>query len=177
MRRKDREVTDRQRIQEIIRSCYCCRIGFIDNGFVYIVPMNFGERIEGEKIVFYFHCAKEGRKIDLIRQNPRVGFEMDCHANLISGEIACDYSSTFQSIIGTGVLEIVTSVGEKIQGLNALMQHATRLDCLMEEASLPKDSIHASSADGRWSYSSKMLEVTCVLKLTVEELSGKEKQF
>ena len=62
MRRKDRDVTDRQRIQEIIRSCYCCRIGFIDNGFVYIVPMNFGERIEGEKLFFIFIVQRKAEK-------------------------------------------------------------------------------------------------------------------
>ena len=39
MRRKDREVTDSQKIREIILSCRCCRLGFYDNGQVYIVPL------------------------------------------------------------------------------------------------------------------------------------------
>ena len=42
MRRKDREVTDEARIDEIISRCTCCRIGFNDSGEVYIVPLNFG---------------------------------------------------------------------------------------------------------------------------------------
>ena len=40
MRRKDREVTDSQKIREIILSCRCCRLGFYDNGEVYIVPLD-----------------------------------------------------------------------------------------------------------------------------------------
>ena len=44
MRRKDREVLDEIKIDEFIRNCDCCRIGFYDkeNDEVYIVPLNFG---------------------------------------------------------------------------------------------------------------------------------------
>nr|MBQ4317636.1 pyridoxamine 5'-phosphate oxidase family protein [Clostridia bacterium] len=73
MRRKDREVTDRTVIDEIIRSCGCIRLGLNDSGEVYIVPMNFGYEHDGEKRVFYMHCAKEGRKLDIIRENPKIG--------------------------------------------------------------------------------------------------------
>ena len=77
MRRKDREVTDPGRIADVISRCACCRIGFCDGGEVYIVPLNFGYEIKDNACTFYFHGAKEGRKIDLIHKNPKVGFEMD----------------------------------------------------------------------------------------------------
>ena len=35
MRRKDREITDKQKIDEIIRGCHCCRLGFCDGDEVY----------------------------------------------------------------------------------------------------------------------------------------------
>ena len=59
MRRKDREVTDSQKIREIILSCRCCRLGFYDNGQVYIVPLDFGYYENNGRHVFYFHGAKE----------------------------------------------------------------------------------------------------------------------
>ena len=63
MRRKDREVTDAGKIREAIEASHCCRLGFYDEGEVYIVPMNFGYTEEEEKRIFYFHSAKEGRKV------------------------------------------------------------------------------------------------------------------
>ena len=70
MRRKDREVTDSQKIREIILSCRCCRLGFYDNGEVYIVPLDFGYYENNGRRVFYFHGAKEGRKYRLTEKSP-----------------------------------------------------------------------------------------------------------
>ena len=86
MRRKDREITDFKQIMEIIDRCDCCRVGFCDDGQVYIVPLNFGYAEENGKLTFYFHGAKEGRKIDLIGKAPKVGFEMDTDHKLNEGE-------------------------------------------------------------------------------------------
>ena len=69
MRRKDREITDFNEIIEIIRKCDCCRLAFNDKDFPYIVPLNFGLHVDGDKVELYFHCAKEGTKLDLIRQD------------------------------------------------------------------------------------------------------------
>ena len=66
MRRKDREVTDAFKIEEIIAGCHCCRLGFNDDGEIYILPLNFGWEKQGGGYVLYFHGAREGRKIDLI---------------------------------------------------------------------------------------------------------------
>ena len=84
MRRKDREITDRKKIDDMIRSCHCCRLGFCDEGTAYIVPLNFGYVSEEEKQVFYFHGAKEGRKLELIRKYHRAGFELDTAYQLLS---------------------------------------------------------------------------------------------
>lgn len=73
MRREDREVTDPMKITEIISRCTCCRIGFNDDGEVYIVPLNFGYETKENTYVFYFHGANEGRKIDLIQKTPMLG--------------------------------------------------------------------------------------------------------
>ena len=83
MRRTDREITDAEKITQIIQTCHCCRLGFCDNGAVYIVPLNFGYAEENGKRVFYFHSAKSGRKLDLIAGTPSVGFELDVNYALV----------------------------------------------------------------------------------------------
>ena len=77
MRRKDREVTDYGKISKVIAASHCCRLGFYEEGEVYIVPMNFGYAEEDGKRIFYFHSAKEGRKLDLISRTHTAGFELD----------------------------------------------------------------------------------------------------
>ena len=122
MRRKDREITDREKIKEIISSCDCCRLGFNDNGKVYIVPLNFGFIEKNEKFIFYFHGAKTGRKHDIMKENNNVGFELDTNHRIYGkDDVACTYTSAFQSIIGTGKVFIVENYDEKVQGLIEIM--------------------------------------------------------
>ena len=156
MRREDREVTDPKRIADVISRCSCCRIGFYDDGEVYIVPLNFGYEIKDDTYILYFHGAKEGRKIDLIQKNPHVGFEMDTDYALNEGDIACGYSARFQSIIGNGVVSIVSELEEKKRGLSLLMGHNT--------------------GKREWNFDEKMLNEVAVFKLVVSKMSCKEHQ-
>ena len=77
MRRSDREIVDSGKMDEIISRCHCCRLGFYDGEEVYIVPLNFGFCRQERNRHFYFHSAKEGRKIELITKAPKVSFELD----------------------------------------------------------------------------------------------------
>ena len=76
MRRHDSAVTEITDIESIISCSDVCRIAFADNDIPYIVTMNFGYT-GGENPCLYFHCAPEGRKIELIGKNNYVCFEMD----------------------------------------------------------------------------------------------------
>lgn len=154
MRRKDREVTDSVKIKDIIRCCTCCRLGFNDDGEVYILPLNFGYEEKDNTYVFWFHGAKEGRKLDLIRKNPSVGFEMDTDCILNAADFACGYSARFQSIIGNGVVSIVREKQEKLHGISLIMEHYTG----------KKD----------WDFDEKMLDSTAIFKLEVTAMSCKE---
>lgn len=154
MRRSDREIVDEKKIEEIISSCYCCRLGFNDNGQVYIVPLNFGYEKEKGKYVFYFHGAAEGRKMELMKTSPYAGFEMDTHYQLNEGTTACGYSARFQSVIGNGMVSMVEEPEEKRKGLIALMRHST--------------------GKNNWDFTADMLNSVSVFKLTVEEISCKE---
>lgn len=154
MRRKDREVTDKRKINEIIANCFCCRIGFYDEGEVYIVPLNFGYEQQEGSYTFYFHGAKEGRKIDIIRKNNFVGFEMDTNYQLQKSEMPCSYSAFYQSVIGTGKVSFIEDMEEKKKALKLIMQHNT------------------GKAD--WRFLEEMLQAVCVFRLEADKLSCKE---
>lgn len=154
MRRKDREITDREKIKSIILACHCCRLGFCDNGKVYIVPLNFGYDETADKRTFYFHGAKEGRKIDLILKNGYAGFELDTNYLLREGDIACEYTARFQSVIGEGRVSFIEEPKEKKEALLHIMKH--------------------HSDKGEWEFSDEMLHAVSLFKLEVEEISCKE---
>lgn len=154
MRRKDREVTDETRIDQVIATCHCCRLGFCDDGEVYIVPLNFGYVKEDGRRVFYFHGAREGRKLTLIERTHRAGFEMDTNYQLKEGDNACQYSASFLSVIGNGTVEVVETDEEKLTGLQTIMAHNT--------------------GKQDWSFSPDMVKAVCVFRLVVEMISCKE---
>ena len=133
MRRKDREVTDVTKIDEIFAKCRVMRLAMNEGESPYIVPLNFGYEKSTVGEYLYFHCANEGKKLDLIKACPNVCFEMDCDHSLIGGKIACDYGYTFSSIIGKGKAEILTEPCDKIHGLKVLMKHQTGRDFEIDE--------------------------------------------
>lgn len=125
MRRKDREVTEIQELIRIIEQCKVVRIAMTDAAGPYIVPINFGYAYQENQLVLYFHCAKEGRKIDAMKHNPQVCFEMDCEHRLIEGDTACSFAYSFKSIIGSGRVEFIDEADEKKAALSLLMKHQT----------------------------------------------------
>lgn len=154
MRRKDREVTDEAEIRDIIRSARCCRLGFNDGGKVYIVPLSYGWEYSGGAYSFYFHGAREGRKIDCIRRNPYAAFEIDCDYELRRAETASAHSAYYRSVMGEGTVSFVDDMQEKRRALELLMLH--------------------TAGKGGWSYPDAVLENVCVFRLSVTELSCKE---
>lgn len=154
MRRSEREITNKKHITEIIKRCSVIRLGFIDKEEVYIVPLNFGFETEEDPMVFYFHGALSGRKYNLIKKSPRVGFELDTDLKISGNEKSpCSYTAHFSSIIGTGDITLCHDNSEKVKGLNSIMLHNTGKD--------------------DYTYQDAMLEKTCVFKLTVCSLSCK----
>ena len=155
MRRKDREVTSKAAIEAFVAKEQILRIAFYDDGDIYIIPVNYGYQYANNQYTFYFHGAKAGRKFELSKANPLVGFEIDGAYRFLEGEAACDFSASFQSVTGTGILRLVENEEEKIIGLNALMKQTTKKD--------------------GWSFNEKMLHATAVYRLDVQKLSCKAK--
>jgi nitroimidazol reductase NimA-like FMN-containing flavoprotein (pyridoxamine 5'-phosphate oxidase superfamily) len=155
MRKANREITDRGELAAVLEKCDVCRLGLLPDGILYpyIVPMNFGYEFDGDALTLYFHCAREGRKLDIIAQNPNACFEMDCSHELKPGDAPCDYSMNFESIIGSGRISVCTEPEERLHGLTQIMRKYS-----MEKA---------------FHFSEKALELTVVLKLVVTEFTGK----
>lgn len=153
MRKKEKEVTDLQDIESIIQRSDVCRLAFADMNEPYIVTMNFGYT-GGENKRLYFHCAGEGRKIDMIRKNNRVCFEMDTDHMMTPGKQACDYGWKYSSVVGYGYISIVTSLEEKIEGLNCIMSHY--------------------SGPGSFTYKDDVLARTTILRLDITGITGKK---
>lgn len=123
MRRSEREVKDHERLLAILDACDCLRLAIADEEAPYIVPLNFGWEERDGRLRLFFHCAPEGRKIELLRRNSRVGFEADCRHELTVGETACRYSYLYASVIGVGTVQFASSDEEKLYGLRLLMAH------------------------------------------------------
>jgi len=122
MRRTDREVTDKAEILKIIGRCDVCRLALSDGHQPYIVPMNFGYQYVDEKLTLYFHGAKEGKKLDIIAQNPLACFEMDCSLKLVEAEVAWEYTMEYESVVGSGTIVVCNDSCEKIHALEKLME-------------------------------------------------------
>ena len=87
MRRRDREVTDSNEIIHILDTGKVLHLGLVDQGKPYIVPMNYGYILEGDKLVFYLHGALEGRKLDIIRNNSDCCVQIECDVQPFSGKL------------------------------------------------------------------------------------------
>ena len=146
MRRKDREISDLGEIESIIQRADICRLAFCDRGKPYVVPLCFGYR-QG---ALYFHSAREGRKLDMIRNNRLVCFEMDIDQELIRSIDRC--SMRYRSVIGSGLARIVEERDDMAEALDLIMRHYRQETFI---------------------YSKETLESTVIIKVEIEELTGK----
>ena len=154
MRRQDRAVTDRTMLADIIREADVCRIAFADGGIPYIVTLNFGY-VWDEQLALYFHCARTGRKLELMDKNSSVCFSMDTGHELHTGATACEWGMSYRSIVGYGRLSRVVDAAERIRGLDLIMDHY--------------------GYAGSRHYDEKTVAAAEVLRLDVHEMTGKKK--
>jgi nitroimidazol reductase NimA-like FMN-containing flavoprotein (pyridoxamine 5'-phosphate oxidase superfamily) len=154
MRRRDREISDIHELEEIINKADACRIALANDNLPYIVTMNFGYVNYPQKMLF-FHCASEGKKLDMLRKNNHVCFAMDTGHEIVEGKNGCDWGAKFTSIVGYGHVDIITEKADKINGLTSIMKHY--------------------GGDKEYEFDNDVVERTTVLKLTITEITGKKK--
>lgn len=126
--KREREVTDMEEIISILDKAKVLHLGLVDGDEPYVVPMNYGYTMENGKMTVYLHGALQGRKLDVMRVNPKVFFELDCDIVPFEGKTACNYGITYASVMGRGKAVIVEDTQEKIKGLQVLMKTQTGRD-------------------------------------------------
>jgi hypothetical protein len=153
MRRKDKEIVDRTLIDRIIDRADVCRVAFCDGNIPYIVPMNFGYRDD----CLYFHCAREGRKIEMLKKNENVCFEMDIEHELVKNEKPCEWGMKYYSVIGFGKAELVEGNDEKRKALDIIMSRY--------------------SDSKSFEYPENILNNVKIIKVSITEISGKKSGY
>ena len=125
MRRKDREIQDRDVMDEIITQAEVCRLGLSRDNHPYVVPVSFG--YDGNCL--YFHSAEKGMKIDYMLANPQVCFELEQAVQIVPHEeIACKWGHAYTSVIGFGTVREITETARKTEAMNHIMRHYSGKD-------------------------------------------------
>ena len=143
MRRKDREITDINKIMEILGECKVMRLGMCLDNIPYVTPLNFGYELTERGFVFYFHCAPEGKRLHIIGQNPNVFAEIDNGGTLTPAEKACGYGCDYKSVMALGTARVITDNAEKKHALSLLMKAQTGKDFTFEDNDLGGVSVVA----------------------------------
>ena len=100
MTRREQQVTDINEIIGILEKSKVLHLGLVDGDEPYVVPMNYGHTLEDGKLTLWLHGANRGRKLDVMRANPKVFFSMECEIVPFEGEVACKYGIIRNAPVG-----------------------------------------------------------------------------
>ena len=148
MKRSEKEIKDSETIQKIFKEAEVCRIAISDGEKPYIVPMNFGYKANS----LYFHSASEGHKIDILKKNNNVCFQMDIQTKMVKSESPCNWGMKYLSVVGSGKAQIIHNQEEKRRGLDILMAKY--------------------SSEESFQYSDEAISKVTVIKLEIDEVTG-----
>ena len=133
MTKREFQITDEAKIREILDTAKVLHLGLAVDNEPYVVPMNYGYCLEEGRLTLYLHSAVRGKKLDMVRANPRVFFELDCDRMPFEGKVPCQYGLVYSSIMGRGTACIVEDVEEKKQAMSLLMKTQTGKDFSFED--------------------------------------------
>lgn len=150
MRRSDKEIKNQKMIEWILQEAEIVRVSFSDDNQPYLVPMNFGY---GENCI-YLHSAPEGRKIDILKKNNRVCFQVDVHAQIVENATPCNWGMHYFSVIGVGRAYFLDKIKDKKDSLDVIMKKY--------------------SSNSSFNYSEEELKSVTVIKIEIDQLTGKK---
>ena len=154
MTKRELQVTDEKQIRAILDEAKVLHLGLCVDNEPYVVPMNYGYTMENGKLTLYLHSAVRGKKLDMIRANAKVFFEMDCDRVPFEGEKPCQYGLAYSSIMGCGTATIVEDVNEKMQAMTALMKTQTQKD---------------------FEFNDRLVSIVAVIRIDVAEYTAKKR--
>ena len=147
MRRKDREVTGSVIEEILLQGEFGTLATISENGYPYTIPLSY---VYYDKAIF-FHCAKQGHKLNNIQHNNKVSFSIVTDVNLLPSEFVTNY----KSVIAFGEASEVTGDGKE----DALRK-------LIEKYSA--DFIREGN-----DYIQRAQDSTTVIKIDIHHLTGK----
>ena len=154
MTKRERQITDEAQITAILDAGKVLHLGLAVDNEPYVVPMNYGYTRENGKLVMYLHSAVRGKKLDMIRANPKVFFEIDCDLVPFESELPCQYGLSYSSVMGKGIAHIVDDVEEKKKAMSILMKTQTNKDFTFED---------------------RLVSVVAVIRIDVENYTAKHR--
>jgi uncharacterized protein len=152
MRRSDKEIKSREEIEAVIKKATVCRLGLCDGDMPYVVPVNFG--FQGNSL--FFHSARDGRKLDIIRRNNNICFETDTDQEFVQAEKGCGWSMKYRSVIGFGKAFFVENPADKIAALKIIMAHYS---------------------DKEYDFSESDADKVAIVRIDIESLTGKKSGY
>lgn len=153
LRRKEKEIQEPHIIKELLEKAIICRIGMCQSNKPYIVPMNFGYH---DKII-YLHSAKEGKKINILKENPEICFEIESNTEIQASDTSCNWGMKYLRVIGWGKVEFIKNIQEKEEALNIIMKkHTGKIEHTFLE---------------------NMIERVEIIKIHITKMTGKKSGF
>jgi len=132
MIRKDKEITDKKIMLDVITQTQVCYMGMSKDNLPYVLPINFGIH----ESTIYFHCALKGKKINILHKNPNVClvFNID---NRISSELPQDiWTMYYHSVIAFGKVEFIKDLTAKQEAINIMFRHYGGIDYPLPKSAL-----------------------------------------
>ena len=154
MTKRERQITDQQEILRILDTAKVLHLGLCVGNEPYVVPMNYGYAMEDGKLVLYLHSAVQGKKLDMMRENPKVFFALECDQMPFEGVKPCQYGLVYSSVMGRGTASIVDDVEEKMKAMTILMKTQTGKD---------------------FSFEGRLVSIVAVIRIDVAEYTAKHR--
>lgn len=148
-------ITDVKEMTDIIEKCEVCYVAMAEkDGTPYVVPMNFGFK-DG---YIYLHGAQFGRKMEILKQNPKVAinFSTDFQLRYQSEHVACSYSMKYRSVNVEGEVEFLEGKEAKVAGLDIIM---------------------AQYSDREFKYNDPAIKEVCVFRVSTETMTGRKMHY
>ena len=154
MTKRELQITDLHEIKAILDTAKVLRLGLAVNNEPYVVPMNYGYTLENGRLTLYLHSATRGKKLDMLRANPKVFFELDCDLKPFDGVKPCQYGLSYSSIMGRGEASLVEDAEEKMKAMTILMKTQTGKD---------------------FSFNEQLVSIVAVVRIDVAEFTAKHR--
>jgi nitroimidazol reductase NimA-like FMN-containing flavoprotein (pyridoxamine 5'-phosphate oxidase superfamily) len=152
LRRGDKAISEVEELHRIIDEAPVMRLAMVDDGRPYVVPVNFAREGDG----LWVHCALEGRKVACLRRDASVCIEVDHFRGILQGsddDPCTGWTTSYESVIGSGTVAFVDDVEAKVRGLRAIMlKYSGRSD---------------------WSFTPEEVARVLVLRVRLDSLTGK----